>query len=77
MLLRVRPLICAVVGLLLGIAEGIIGLRIDLSANPALYPTNPSNQIFEVTALRYLVLHPLIGLILGYSVGMGYGAYKK
>jgi hypothetical protein len=76
MLLRARPLIGAAVGLLLGFAEGIVSLKLALS-NPLLHPTDPSNQAFVGTELRYLVLHPLIGLICGYLVGMGYGAHKR
>jgi hypothetical protein len=75
--MRARPLICAVVGLLLGFGAGIVGLKIDLSANPALYPTDWSNQVFAGTVVNTLVLRPFVGLLCGYLVGMGYGAYKR
>jgi hypothetical protein len=76
MLLRARPLICAGVGLLLGFGAGIVSLNFALS-NPLLHPADPSNQAFVGTALSYLVLRPLVWLIGGYLVGMGYGAYKR
>jgi len=75
-LVKRRPLIGASIGLLLGVATGFIGLKIDPSMNPTLHPTVASNQGYIATLVRYLVIHPITWLVLGYLAGMGYGFRK-